>query len=274
MFYHILTYSADHDRRVAPFLRGRLAPVQLRRYTDLDGEPRDNHWSEAEFRYVFDGPLWYTSRERRIDLDFYPIYDGFLASNRLIGLLERHIPSGLRVHPVEMVHEDGQSNSTRKMSFCQIRDRRPACDLSCMDIGGAIHPELAGPNRIQTLRGRTVVACAQSIVLQPNLPRWFEATDVIPFGFLVDDGVRTECEKADLVGLRFVDLREVVIVDFMPSASSGYSLQGPQWRLRDDLNTWREINGPPIRDQFFDPSKPDPEIAALIANAKTAYGKL
>lgn len=270
MPYHILTYSADHDPRVPPFLKGRLAPVRLRRYTDLDHEPRDKHWNEVELRYAFDGLLSYTSREKLIDLDFYPNHDGFLASDRLIDLLQFHASDGLHIHPVEMVDENGRGNSVRTMSFCQIHDRQAACDLSCMDIDGAAHLELAGPNRIQVLRGRTVVTCALEIVLKPALPRWFEATDIVPFGFLVDDGVRAELEKADLAGIHFVDLRDVVIVDFMPMSSSGYSLRGPQWRLRADLDVWRKLNGPPVRDQFFDPSKPDAEIAALM---KAALGE-
>lgn len=273
MAYHILTYSADHDPRVPPFLKGRLAPTRLRRYTDLDHAPRDQHWSEAEARYIFDGPLWFTSREERIDLDFYPALDGFLASDRLINLLGQHVPEGLHVHPVEMVHESGRANAARKLSFCQIRDRRAACDLPCMDIDGALHPELAGPNRVRMLRGRTVLACALEIVLKPDLPHWFVATDIVPFCFLVDDGVRAELDAADPVGARFIDLRDVAIVDFMPMSSSGYTLQAPQWRLRTDLDIWRERNGMPIRDQFFDPSKPDAEIAALIAEAAAANGE-
>ena len=237
MTYHILTYSADHDQRVPPFLKGQLAPARLKRYTDLDHEPRDKHWSASKSRYVFDGPLWFTSREKRINLDFYPTHDGFLASDRLIDLLAQHVPEGLHLHPVEMVHENGQANAAQKMSFCQIRERRAACDLARMDIDGAIHSELAGSNRVQKLRDRMVVACALEIVLKPDLPRWFEATDIVPSGFLVDDGVRGALEKADLLGTRFVDLRDVAIVDFMPSGPGGYSLLGPQWRLRSDLDT-------------------------------------
>jgi hypothetical protein len=33
----------------------------------------------------------------------------------------------------------------------------------------------------------------------------------------------------------------------MPRGPNGYSLLGPQLRLRSDLDIWRELNDPPIR---------------------------
>lgn len=257
MSYHILGYSADHDRRVPPDLRGALSCVS-------DQDRVLPNWSEAKGRFVVDGPLWYRSRETAIDLDFYPTHDGFLASDRLVDLLHHHAPDGLRLHPVEMVDGRGRPNAVRRMRFCQLRNRQPACDLALMDIDGAVHPELAGANQVQMWCGRTVIARAMELVLKPGLPAWFEATDIAPFGFLVSDRVRTDLVQADMLGVRCVDLKDVAIVDFMPGVADGYWLQQPQWRLREDLALWQRTNGRPDRNRFLDPAKPPADIAALI----------
>lgn len=111
-------------------------------------------------RYRFDGPLFFVCREKRVDLDFYPVAGGFLASAPLLAILTRLAPAGLVLTEVTMVEERGTPNAREVMTFRQAVDRRGVRDPARMDIGGARHPELDSPDRAERSHGvaRSVTA--------------------------------------------------------------------------------------------------------------------
>lgn len=100
MKYYILAYSADHDPRVPHFLKGTLTLEGVRKYTDVDlGMFRDS-WVDRKSRYVLSEPLGFISRERAVDLDFYPALDGFIASDRMVSIINEDVDSSVYARPV------------------------------------------------------------------------------------------------------------------------------------------------------------------------------
>jgi hypothetical protein len=266
--HHLLIYSADHDPRVPPFLNGALTAVPVKRFIDVGAQTNAPWFNAAERRYRFQGPLWFVSREQRIDLDFYPAADGFLASDRMLQVLETSVPQSIRALPVAMVDEDGRDNTARPMLFCQIMHRRIACDLDRIASNMAHHAVLDAGNSVETRDGRRVIVRAASVPLAMGLPDLLEAEDLPPPAMLASDDLISAAMQADLLGVRFISIADIAVVDFWPMEPGRYSLCHPHWVQHQKLDTWRRLNGPPQRAAFNDPRKPsDPAVAALVQSA-------
>ena len=89
MEHSVLCYAGIADARFPPFLRGALSPVRAARFDTITADTLRPWWDADASRYRFDGPLFFVSREKRVDLDFYPVADGFLASAPLVAILTR-----------------------------------------------------------------------------------------------------------------------------------------------------------------------------------------
>jgi hypothetical protein len=267
--HHLLIYSADHDPRVPPFLRGALTAVPVKRYTDVGAHTNAPWYGPATKRYDFREPLYFIAREECIDLDFYPVADGFLASQRLEAVLERLAPGSVRAMPVTMTDESGKPNTARPMRFCQILARQSVCDVDHLLKDPAHHPDLDGVNHVEMRDGGNVVVRTSTVPLLAHLPELVEASDLPHPAMLVSDAIATAFGEADLLGVRLVSVAEIAVVDFWPTGPGDYVLRPPQWVQHTKLATWVQLNGRPARVKFTDHSQPssDPAIAALVQGA-------
>lgn len=271
--HFICCYAADHDKRVPPFLQGALSPTSDIRYGQITRETLAPYWDEASFRYRFDAPLFFVSREKLVALDFYPTADGFLASPALVEILARLAPDAVRRIDVAMIDERGRSNSRHAMSFCQVIDRRAVCDVARMDIDGAYQPEIDGPNRIAQGPDGVSIVAALHVVLQPDLPDLVAPAEIPDILALSSSDVREACLEADIAGLRFVPVSEIMVVDFFPGGPGGFSKTRPQWRERRDLDVWPR---PVVRANMFDPGASPAEarrkLEELLKEQAARYG--
>lgn len=269
MKHYILTYSADFDPRVPHFLKGALTPERVEKYTDVDVASLSEYWVRRDARYAFSGPVWFISRERKVDLDFYPVLDGFIASDRMIDIIGGCSNDVISVLPVQMVDEKGERNSARPMNFCQPLHRVAVCNLARMDINGRFHDELGSTNRLSE-SGDSEVVCALDVVLKENLPCLVSAIDIASKPIVISGGLAQQLNLADLRGVRLVNTDDILVVDIMPNGPQGYISTSPHWRLRSDLDIWLKANGLPDRNSLFDPQATmlPPEIAAQIEAAK------
>jgi hypothetical protein len=267
--HHLLIYSADHDPRVPPFLRGALTAVPVKRYSDVGAHTNAAWYDAARKRYDFREPLSFIAHEERIDLDFYPVADGFLASQRLEAVLERLAPGSVRAMPVTMTDEAGKPNTARPMRFCQILPRHCVCDVDRLMKDVAHHPDLDGANHVEMRDGRMAVVRAITVPLLADLPGLVEASDLPHPAMLVSDAIATAFGEADLLGVRLVSVAEIAVVDFWPTGPGDYVLRPPQWVQQTKLATWLRLNGRPKRAKFTDHSQPssDPAIAGLVQGA-------
>lgn len=270
MKHYILTYSADHDPRVSHFLRGTLTPERVKKYTDVDLGMFRDFWVDRELRYVLSEPLWFVSREHVVDLDFYPALDGFIASDRMVNIINDKSNRSVSALPVQMIDESGNGNSAREMNFCQPLRRLNVCDLDRMDIGGCLNEELDSANKLSGSGGREVV-CALNIVLRDDVPPFVKAIDIAFQPIIVSGKLAQRIEDEDLQGVRLIDTNDISVVDIMPNGPGGYIRTSPHWQLRSDLETWRRSNGLPNRHSLLDPELValPPEIAAQIEAAKS-----
>lgn len=266
--HHVLAYGADHDPRVPHFLKGSITPVRVRSYMDVTNESLRPFWNEEAFAYEFGDRLFYVSRETRIDLDFYPAADGFLASSALVEAVAKIAPDALRLTDVEMLHESGKPNSAKRMHFCRARRVDRVCDLSRMDIDGAHHVSIDGPNRIDRIDGHQVIGCAVSVALRDGLPAFFATREIPRLTTMVSDAIRDVCLGGDFVGPHFIPVEDIVVVDFMSNGGGHYSTTSPGWRARRDLDLWL----PPVRrSEMFDPGSPEEARRMLEALLKKKH---
>ena len=267
MSHHILAYGADRDPRVPHFLKGEITPVRVRSYMDVTNETLRPYWNEKAFAYEFGDRLFYVSREKEIDLDYYPVADGFLGSDALVEAISKIAPDALRLTDVEMIHESGRPNSAKRMHFCRAKRIDRVCDLSRMDIDGAHHTSIDGPNRIDRVDGHQEIGCAVTVALKAGLPAVFATREIPRLTTLVSDAIREACLAGDFVGPHFIPVDDIVVVDFMSDGGGRYSKMQAHWRARRDLDLWL----PPVRrSELDDPSTEEARrmIEALMKKAE------
>jgi hypothetical protein len=269
MTYHIMIYSADRDPKVPHFLKGSLSPVQVKKYDHVTDDMLAPYWNASEGRYLFDCPLWFISREKNITLDFYPQLDGFLASDALIGVIETFEPESLRITPVTMVDEKGSPNTKKQMSFCQVIKMDTVCNLTEMDIDGTFHPEIASSNRVEWSDGHLMPVAAVRIHLKSGMADIVLAKDIPPMANVVSARLMSAITQSGQIGTHFVNIEDIVIVDFMPGQADGYYLSKPMWRERANVSRWA-AHGPVDRTKFVDPAKLD--IQKILADFNKSIG--
>ena len=250
MTHFVLTYGADKDKRLPHFLKGSLTPVKVKKYDQVTRDTLAPYWDEKKSIFKFKNDLFFISRERLVDVDFYPVADGFLASKALVDILLTFASNSVQLTDVEMLNEAGISNSKREMKFCQIIDVKKVCDLSRMDINGAYHKEIDGPNVVEDRNGIKVVTSAAYIILDKNIPNVTRSSDIPSLMALVSQDVRDACTEEGLRGPYFVPVDQVMVVDFMLGSGQSFSKTTPRWQERSVVELWgRKVS----RENFFDP---------------------
>ncbi|MGL4234585.1 Imm43 family immunity protein [Tabrizicola sp.] len=275
MTYHILTYSGDYDRRVPPFIEGGLTLSPVKNISEIDHQAHRKFFNDDERKAVFPEPLWFISKSKSINLDYYPFNPGFLASERFVNLLQSYVPDNLRVQSITMLSNKGQSNTTHQMFFCQIINSVTVCDLTKMDIDGAYHPELDSPNRVEYQDGQPRLICALRLVLKPSLAPISLAHDIPLWAnvLIVSQEVRDRMSAEDIMGARFVSTDDVMVVDFIPNGPGSFSILGPSWRERADLDRWKNHGYWPVdRKTMFDPKRAPvhPLIAEMLKKSQSS----
>lgn len=250
MTHFILTYGADKDKRLPHFLKGSLTPVKVKKYDQVTRDTLAPYWDEKEGIFKFRSDLFFISREKAVDIDFYPVADGFLASKAFVDILLTFASSSIQSTNVEMINEAGVSNSQQEMKFCQIIDVKQVCDLERMDINGSYHKEIDGPNTVEERNGIKIVTSAEYIILDKNIPNVTRSIDIPSLMALVSQDVRDACTREGLRGPYFVPVSEVMVVDFMLGSGQTFSKVKPHWQERSVVELWgREVR----REHFFDP---------------------
>lgn len=250
MTHYIMTYAADRDPRVPHYLEGSLSPVRVGRSDAIGAAALQPYWSAGSRRYEFVDDLYFISSETTVDLDYYPVADGYLASERMTEVLQPYAKGAVRCRPVRLVNEAGEPNSSKIMSFCQVVDVRDACDFAAMDIGGTVQTVLDSPNLVERRGPDTVVKVSAWISLKDDLPPIFMTREIQNQTVIVDDRVRDALEAADLLGLAFVPVEEIAVVDFTSNGEHGFSKASPHWIERSVLERWeRHVD----RSRLFDP---------------------
>lgn len=135
MTHFILSYSGDFDPWVKPFMEGDLAFEITNNIDLIDNSKISAFWSDQLSWYIFSRRIYFVSREKEIDIDFYPLADGFLVSDKFESIINKFSPSSVYTE-ISMLNESGLKNSVNKMKFCQITDVQQVSDLSKMDIDG------------------------------------------------------------------------------------------------------------------------------------------
>jgi hypothetical protein len=270
LMHHLLIYSADHDPRVPPSLGGNLTPVPVRRSQDITQATLAPWWNAAARRYDFNGPLQLVSREALVDLDFYPAADGFVASERLLALLDRQAAGSFRSTAIELIDEEGRPNSARPMQFCQILARQPVVDHAALGADPKHHPALDGANLVEERDGRLMIIRAMRVPLRPGLPALVEADDLPKPAMLVSERLRLAFREHDIVGARLIPAADIAVVDFWPDGPGAYAERAPNWIERSRLDVWTEYNGSPERARFITQASrlADPEVARLLAGVR------
>jgi hypothetical protein len=270
MMHHLLIYAADHDPRVPPYLNGGLTPVPVRRSQDITQATLAPWWNATERRYDFDCSLQFVSGETQINLDFYPAADGFLASERLLTLLDQHAAGTFCSAAVDLVNEAGRPYSAKPMHFCQILARQPVANHAALGADTKHYPALDGANLIEERDGRTMIIRAMSVPFHSGLPALVEAHDLPKPAMLVSDSLRLAFHEHDIVGARLIPAADIAVVDFWPDGPGAYAERGPNWIERSRLPVWTEHNGLPVRAHFITQASrlADPEVARLLAGVR------
>lgn len=251
MTYYLMIYSADRDPRVPSYLKGTLSPEKEAGYDDVDSETSHLYWSEESLRYEVPDRLCYVSSEETIDLDYYPVADGFLASERMIEILRSCPSAAVRFRNVDLVNEAGEPNSSNVMHFCQVVDVREACDFARMDIDGTLQPALESPNCVERQGYDTVIKVSAWVSLKDDLPPIFSTREIPNNTLLVDGQMRDRLQHGNLMGLAFIPVEEIAVVDFVSDGEHGFSKTSPHWIERSVLHRW-EL--PVDRSKLFDPT--------------------
>lgn len=251
MTYYLMIYSADRDPRVPSCLKGTLSPEKEAGYDDEDRNTSHLHWSEECRKCEFPDRLYYVSPEETISLDYYPVADGFLASERMIAILRSCPGAAVLFRDVDLVNEAGEPNSSNVMHFCQVVDVREACDFARMDIDGILQPTLDSSNCVERQGSDTVIKVAAWVSLKDDLPPIFSTREIPNTTLLVNGQMRDRLQDGNLMGLAFIAVEEIAVVDFVSDAEHGFSKTSPHWIERSVLHRW-EL--PVDRSKLFDPT--------------------
>ncbi|QBF32697.1 imm11 family protein [Thalassococcus sp. S3] len=182
--------------------------------------------------------IYFHLRRKQKLPDFYPGAEGFLVSPALHQIFQDCAPDHFRSTPVTVKHKQA-TETVGELCLVEFTTELPCLDIDTLKARPP-EPSRAGGTRFQD--NGQVKSC-DHLVLQSDLPRLFHANDLpyVPRPLFVAAEVKDLLEQADLVGLYFVPVDELMVLDLRYDPYLGF-MRSPSYiqdlELRAD---WPEI---------------------------------